>query len=103
MVTPLPRRRPWIVARQASTVSRLSAGRLIVGAGVGSDESGDFSSFGEPTDLPTRSAMLTEGLELMRAMWAGKAVQHGGPHYPVSLAPTEPERHRIPVWMASSR
>jgi alkanesulfonate monooxygenase SsuD/methylene tetrahydromethanopterin reductase-like flavin-dependent oxidoreductase (luciferase family) len=102
MVTPLARRRPWIVARQASTVSRLSAGRLIVGAGVGSDESGDFSRFGEPTDVPTRSAMLTEGLGLMRAMWAGKAVQHGGPHYPVNLAPTEPERHRIPVWMASS-
>lgn len=31
-VTPLPRRRPWIVARQASTVSRLSHGRHIVGS-----------------------------------------------------------------------
>src|SRR4051794_4281352 len=42
MVTPLPRRRPWVVARQASTVSRLSRGRLVFGAGLGSDESGDF-------------------------------------------------------------
>ncbi|MGW0647324.1 LLM class flavin-dependent oxidoreductase [Streptomyces umbrinus] len=67
-VTPPARRRPWMVARHASTVSRLSHGRLVVGTGVGVDESGDFSSFGEPTDL----------------------------------AATEPEPHRIPVWMASS-
>ncbi len=45
-VTPLPRRRPWVVARQASTVSRLSGGRLVLGTGLGSDESGDFSRFG---------------------------------------------------------
>jgi alkanesulfonate monooxygenase SsuD/methylene tetrahydromethanopterin reductase-like flavin-dependent oxidoreductase (luciferase family) len=101
-VTPPARRRPWVVARHASTVSRLSHGRLVVGSGVGVDESGDFSSFGEPADLATRSAMLTEGLELMRAMWAGKAIQHSGPHYQVNLAATEPDPYRIPVWMASS-
>lgn len=91
-----------MVARHASTVSRLSNGRLILGTGLGVDESGDFSSFGEPSDLATRSAMLTEGLTLMRAMWAGEAIQHVGPHYQVYLAATEPEPHRIPVWMASS-
>jgi alkanesulfonate monooxygenase SsuD/methylene tetrahydromethanopterin reductase-like flavin-dependent oxidoreductase (luciferase family) len=101
MVTPLPRRRPWVGARHASTVSRLSGGRLVVGAGIGSDESGDFSRFGEPTDLATRSEMRSEGLEVMRAMWTGRAVQPGE-HYPVTLAATETEPHRIPVWMASS-
>jgi alkanesulfonate monooxygenase SsuD/methylene tetrahydromethanopterin reductase-like flavin-dependent oxidoreductase (luciferase family) len=101
-VTPLARRRPWMVARHASTVSRLSRGRLVVGTGVGVDESGDFSSFGEPADLATRSAMLTEGLALMRAMWDGEAIRHDGPHYRVTLAAAEPEPHRIPVRMASS-
>jgi alkanesulfonate monooxygenase SsuD/methylene tetrahydromethanopterin reductase-like flavin-dependent oxidoreductase (luciferase family) len=102
MVTPLPRRRPWIVARHASTVSRLSGGRLVVGTGVGSDESGDFSGFGEPTDVATRAAMLTEGLEVMRAMWVGRAVRHDGKHYAMDLPAAAPEPHRIPVWMASS-
>lgn len=102
MVTPLPRRRSWVVARHASTVSRLSGGRLVVGAGIGSDESGDFSGFGEPTDLATRAAMLAEGLELMQAMWRGQAIRHVGAHYQVNVAAAEPERHRIPVWMASS-
>jgi alkanesulfonate monooxygenase SsuD/methylene tetrahydromethanopterin reductase-like flavin-dependent oxidoreductase (luciferase family) len=57
MVTPLARRRPWVIARHASTLSRLSGGRLILGTGLGSDESGDFGRFGEPADPRTRSAM----------------------------------------------
>ena len=89
-VTPLPRRRPWIVARQASTVSRLSKGRLVVGVGLGSDESGDFSRFGEDTDLGARAARLDDGLATMRSLWSGEA--DAGP----------PEPHRIPVWVASS-
>jgi alkanesulfonate monooxygenase SsuD/methylene tetrahydromethanopterin reductase-like flavin-dependent oxidoreductase (luciferase family) len=101
-VTPLARRRPWQVARQASTVSRLSGGRFVLGTGVGTDESGDFSSFGDPTDVPTRAAMLTEGLGLVRSMWAGDAIDHEGRHYTVNLPATDPEPHRIPVWMASS-
>jgi alkanesulfonate monooxygenase SsuD/methylene tetrahydromethanopterin reductase-like flavin-dependent oxidoreductase (luciferase family) len=101
-VTPLPRRRPWVVARQASTVSRLSGGRLILGVGLGSDESGDFSRFGESTDLAVRASMLTEGLDIVRAMWSGDAVVHDGPHYRVTLEATTPEPHPIPIWMASS-
>jgi alkanesulfonate monooxygenase SsuD/methylene tetrahydromethanopterin reductase-like flavin-dependent oxidoreductase (luciferase family) len=46
--------------------------------------------------------MLTEGLTLMRAMWAGEAIRHHGPHYEVNLAATEPDPHRIPVWAAAS-
>lgn len=102
MVTPLPRRRPWVVAREASTVSRLSGGRLVLGLGLGSDESGDFSRFGEPTDAPRRAEMLTEGLGIVRAMWSGQSLQHDGRHYQVSLDEGAAEPHRIPVWMASS-
>jgi alkanesulfonate monooxygenase SsuD/methylene tetrahydromethanopterin reductase-like flavin-dependent oxidoreductase (luciferase family) len=35
MVTPLPRRRPWKVAREAVTLDHLSGGRLILGIGLG--------------------------------------------------------------------
>lgn len=102
MVTPLPRRRPWIVARQAATVSRLSGGRLIFGAGLGSDESGDFSRFGEAASPRDRSALLTEGLEVMRALWSGRPYRHPGGCYQVDLAESAPEPYGIPVWMASS-
>lgn len=101
-VTPLPRRRPWQVARQASALSRLSGGRFVLGAGLGSDESGDFSRFDEETDPRTRAAMLDEGLELVRAIWSGAAVHHAGTHYRVDLDAAPPEPYEIPVWIASS-
>jgi alkanesulfonate monooxygenase SsuD/methylene tetrahydromethanopterin reductase-like flavin-dependent oxidoreductase (luciferase family) len=101
-ITPLPRRRPWVLARQASTVSRLSGGRLILGAGLGSDESGDFSRFGEQTEQATRRAMLDEGLGILRAVWSGEPLDHTGTHYDVHLDAGAPEPHPIPIWIASS-
>jgi alkanesulfonate monooxygenase SsuD/methylene tetrahydromethanopterin reductase-like flavin-dependent oxidoreductase (luciferase family) len=102
MVTPLPRRRPWVVARQASTVSRLSHGRLIVGTGLGSDESGDLSRFGEQLDLHVRSKMLDEGIAILRAVWSGAEHHHAGTHHEVRLDATALEPHPIPIWTACS-
>lgn len=102
MVTPLARRRPWVVARHASTLSRLSGGRLILGTGLGSDESGDFSRFGEPADLRTRSAMYDEGLEVIKAIWSGRGSHHDGQHYQVMLDEGVTDPYPIPVWVAST-
>jgi len=101
MVTPLPRRRPWVVARHASALSRLSGGRLILGTGLGSDEFGDLSRFGEPTSLPTLSAMYDEGLAVVRGVWSGRPFRHDGQHYHVTLGEGVPGPHPIPVWVAS--
>jgi len=57
MVTPLPRRRPWDVARQAATVDRLSRGRLVFGAGLGWQDD-DYARFGEDADPRARAARL---------------------------------------------
>ncbi|MEV8511518.1 LLM class flavin-dependent oxidoreductase [Dactylosporangium sp. NPDC051484] len=102
MVTPLPRRRPQVVARQASTVSRLCGGRLVLGAGAGTDETGDFSRFGDETDARARSAMLDEGLEVVRGLWSGERLAYEGRHYKAAADASRPEPHRIPVWIASS-
>lgn len=101
-VTPLPRRRPWVTARQASTLSRLSGGRLVVGVGLGSDESGDFSRLGEDVSMARRSKALDEALDILRAMWAGEALTTSSCVYPVDIPAGIPEPHRIPIWVASS-
>ena len=100
MVTPLPRRRPWVVARHASALSRFP-GRLILGTGLGSDEFGDLSRFGEPTSLSTLSAMYDEGLDVVRGVWSGWPFRHDGQHYHVTLGEGVPDPHPIPVWVAS--
>ena len=46
LVTPLPRRRPWKVARESVTLDHLSAGRLVLGVGLGIDHWREFAGFG---------------------------------------------------------
>ena len=62
MVTPLPRRRPWKLARETVTIDHLSSGRLTLGVGIGSPADVEFESFGDEGDVKMRGAMLDEGL-----------------------------------------
>ena len=85
MVTPLQRRRPWIVARQAVTVDHLSNGRLILGVGIGEPVDVELTAFGEADDLKTRAAMLDEALTVLDGLWSGEEFAHEGTYY--HLAP----------------
>jgi alkanesulfonate monooxygenase SsuD/methylene tetrahydromethanopterin reductase-like flavin-dependent oxidoreductase (luciferase family) len=103
LVTPLPRRRPHVVARQATGVDQLSGGRLVLGVGTGRDGAGELSAFGEELDDATRGEMLDEALEVIEALWSGDEVRHRGTHYraeSVTFLPTPEQRPRIPVWVA---
>jgi alkanesulfonate monooxygenase SsuD/methylene tetrahydromethanopterin reductase-like flavin-dependent oxidoreductase (luciferase family) len=104
LVTPLPRRRPHVVARQATAVDQLSGGRMVLGAGSGRDRSRELSAFGEELDARTRGEMLDEALDVIAGLWSGNDVRHRGRHYradDVRFAPTPVQRPRIPVWVAS--
>ncbi len=103
MVTPLARRRPQIVARQALTLDRLSRGRLVLGFGLGDDWVGELSRFGDEADPIRRAALLDEGLEVLVALLSGELVQHSGPHYRAEGVRFSPGPHRaggIPIWIA---
>jgi alkanesulfonate monooxygenase SsuD/methylene tetrahydromethanopterin reductase-like flavin-dependent oxidoreductase (luciferase family) len=102
MVTPLARRRPWDVARQAAMIDRLSGGRLIFGAGLGGDSRRELTAFGEERNARARGALLDEALEVVTDLWGGKPVTHDG-HYPLDGAqvlPTPLQSPRPPVWIA---
>ncbi len=103
MVTPLPRRRPWQLARETTTLDRLSGGRLILGVGIGSPDYGDFGIFGDPAGPRERGELLDEGLDILAGLWSGERFSYRGKHFtidPVRFTPTPVQRPRIPVWVA---
>ena len=55
LVTPLPRRRPWKLARETVSLDRLAGGRLILGVGIGDPVTWEYGFFGEPTDARQRA------------------------------------------------
>lgn len=103
MVTPIARRRPWKLAREAVTVDHLSGGRLILGVGLGETEiDTSFSRFGETTDARQRALMVDEALGLLARLWSGRTVIHDGLFYHVHgarLLPRPVQRPRIPIWI----
>jgi alkanesulfonate monooxygenase SsuD/methylene tetrahydromethanopterin reductase-like flavin-dependent oxidoreductase (luciferase family) len=102
LVTPLPRRRPWVLSREMATLDRLSEGRLIGGIGLGDDGWTEFSSFGETVEPVIRGAMLDESLELLKQFLSGAPVSFQGRHYTVNspaLLPM-PVQHPLPLWGA---
>ena len=105
MVTPLARRRPAVLARQAVGLDQLSEGRLILGLGLGDDGgAGELSRLGEEVDAVARGTMLSEGLEVLCGLLSGEPVNHRGEHYVadgVTFHPTPVRPTGIPVWLAS--
>lgn len=102
MVTPLARRRPWIVARQAVALDHLSHGRLILGVGLGQFSDKEFGAFGDETDPKRRSKMLDESLEILAGLWTGEPYGFAGEHYRVAkttFRPTPVQEPRIPIWV----
>jgi alkanesulfonate monooxygenase SsuD/methylene tetrahydromethanopterin reductase-like flavin-dependent oxidoreductase (luciferase family) len=105
MLTPLPWRRPWKVASQVATVDQLSDGRAVLGIGVGA-LTPDLPLTGEVTGLRERAAMMDDGIDLMRELWAGGTSYHGS-HYDYEVetgdlaAVGSPVQARIPIWVVA--
>ncbi|WP_082537908.1 LLM class flavin-dependent oxidoreductase [Angustibacter sp. Root456] len=99
MVTPLPRRRPQVLARQASSLAVLSGGRFVLGLGLGDDWVGEFSAFGDEPDPKVRGRMLDEGLEVLTGLLSGEPVDHDGAHYTARDVAFRPAP-AVPIWLA---
>lgn len=69
-VTPLPRLKPWLAARQTATLDQLSGGRMILGVGLGTEETTDYARFGERAENNILSEMLDESLEIITGLWS---------------------------------
>jgi alkanesulfonate monooxygenase SsuD/methylene tetrahydromethanopterin reductase-like flavin-dependent oxidoreductase (luciferase family) len=104
LITPLARRRPWKVAREAVTLDHLSRGRLVLGVGLGIDFWGEFSSFsGEAADDIERAQLVDDAIEIIDRLWSGEPTTFAGDRLSVTSAqflPRPLQRPRIPIWAA---
>jgi alkanesulfonate monooxygenase SsuD/methylene tetrahydromethanopterin reductase-like flavin-dependent oxidoreductase (luciferase family) len=106
-VTPLARRRPWVVARQATTVDQLSQGRVVLGAGLGDVgehvvRDASFTHFGEELGVRGRAGMLDEALTIVAGLWSGEPFSFHGEHFTVeevTFLPRPVQEPRIPIWI----
>jgi len=100
MVTPLPRRRPQKVAREAVTLDRLAGGRLVLGVGLGNPLE-EFSAFGDDVDRSVLGDRLDEALDVVTGLWRGTPFNYEGTHYTVRDAQFLPAG-AVPIWVAGT-
>ncbi len=101
-VTPLPRLKPWEVARQTVALDQLSHGRLTFGVGLGVKESCDYERFGENADSKVLAEKLDESLDIITGLWTGRPFSYQGKHYHMqktTFLPTPVQRPRVPIWV----
>ena len=98
-VTPLARRRPWIIAKEVSTLDRLSKGRIILGVGLGVGS--EFGNFGENTDPFIRSKKLDEALHILKGLWGSKPFRFKGEFFNIKEVEffPKPYQDKIPIWV----
>ncbi len=95
----LPLRHPTTVAKQVSTLDRLTEGRLIFGVGIGGEFPNEFAACGVP--VKERGARLSEGMDVLRALWTGDKVSHQGKFFPfedVMMRPKPMQAGGPPIW-----
>jgi alkanesulfonate monooxygenase SsuD/methylene tetrahydromethanopterin reductase-like flavin-dependent oxidoreductase (luciferase family) len=92
-VTPVPRRRVWELAAQATAVDHLSGGRLILGVGAGDAADPGFAVAGVPVGAADRARSLDVGLETLTHLWSGAETAVGTGRLRLAAVPLQVPRH----------
>src|SRR5215472_12036239 len=104
-ITPVARRRPSKLAREVTTLDRLTGGRMILGAGLGDPIDGEYGTFGDTTDTKVLAERLDEGLHALDLLWSGEPVTYRGNQVTIDdvvFRPTPVQRPRVPVWVGGA-
>lgn len=96
-----PYRNPFLLAKAAATLDKLSGGRLILGLGTGYQKS-EFHALG--VDMEERNALFDEALDVLPLHWSGEPFGYRGRHFSARdvIARPRPVQDPIPIWIGGN-
>jgi probable F420-dependent oxidoreductase len=96
-----PYRNPFLLAKAAATVDKLSGGRLVLGLGAGYQKS-EFYALG--IDFEERNALFDEALDALPLHWSGEPFSFEGRHFNARevIARPRPVQNPIPIWIGGN-
>ena len=97
----LPYRNPFLLAKSAATVDKLSGGRFILGVGTGYLKS-EFYALG--VDFDERNELFDEVLDVLPRHWRGEPFSYQGRHFDARevIARPRPVQDPIPIWIGGN-
>ncbi|HSS68867.1 MAG TPA: LLM class flavin-dependent oxidoreductase [Nocardioidaceae bacterium] len=107
MLTPVARHKPWDLASKVRTVDTISAGRAILGAGLGACHEG-WLAFEADEGRKIRAEKLDEALAIYAGLMAGQPFEFEGAHFqarPTDFVLPDPpvQKPHPPVWVVGAR
>lgn len=97
----VPMRNAIVLAKELATIDALSGGRLIVGAGIGWNET-EFGHLGAADRFHRRGAYLDETIAIWRHLWGGATGPFSGSFHEfgeVRFAPLPAQGAALPIWL----
>ncbi len=94
-------RNPFVLAKAAATLDKLSGGRLVLGLGTGYAKS-EFYALG--VDMDERNALFDEALDVLPLHWSGEPFSYQGRHFSARdvIARPRPVQDPIPIWIGGN-
>jgi probable F420-dependent oxidoreductase len=96
----LPLRSPLLVAKAVASLDFISAGRAVLGVGVGGEFPKEYEACGVP--VGERGRRADEGIEALRALWTTSPASYKGHFFQfedVAMAPRPVQSPHPPIWV----
>ncbi|MCK9927692.1 LLM class F420-dependent oxidoreductase [Frankia sp. Mgl5] len=96
-----PYRNPFLLAKAAATVDKLSGGRIVLGLGTGYMKT-EFFALG--VDMDERNTLFDEILDVLPMHWSGEPFSYKGLHFDARnvIARPRPVQDPIPIWIGGN-
>ena len=97
----VPYRNPFLLAKSAATLDRLSGGRFTLGVGTGYHKT-EFFALG--MDFDERNALFDEALDVLPLAWSGEPFSYQGRHFEARnvIQRPLPAQQPIPIWIGGN-